>query len=67
MLLVDDMRGLAVVISLFAIAALAGIILASAYAFGTFYLFGLGLFGASVLAILWQIKHVFDRIDRSGP
>lgn len=66
MLLVDDMSGLALVIPLFTIAALAGLVLASAYGSGPFYRFGLGLFGASAVGILVQIKHVFDRRERGG-
>ena len=66
MLLVEDRDALWLVIPLFTIGALCGLIIAAAYPFGPRYLFGLGLFGASVLAILWQIKHVFDRIDRRG-
>jgi hypothetical protein len=66
MLLVDDLRALAFVIPLFTIAALCGLLIAAAFPLGPRYLFGLGLFGASVLAILWQIKHVFDRSDRGG-
>lgn len=66
MLLVDDLRGLAFVIPLFTIAALCGLLIAAAFPLGPRYLFGLGLFGVSVLAILWQIKHVFDRSDRGG-
>jgi hypothetical protein len=66
MLLVDDLRGLAFVIPPLAIAALCGLFIAAAFPLDPRYLFGLGLFGAGVLAILWQIKHVFDRIDRGG-
>jgi hypothetical protein len=66
LVLVDDMRGLAFVIPLFTIAALAGLFIANAFPADPRYVFGLGLFGASILAILLQIKHVFDRIDRGG-
>ncbi|HJU19566.1 MAG TPA: hypothetical protein VJ770_24190 [Stellaceae bacterium] len=64
LVLVDDISGLWLVVPLFTIAALIGIIIAGIFQFGTWYIFGLGLFGASVIAILLQIKHVFDRIDR---
>jgi hypothetical protein len=64
LVLVEDMRSLAVAIPLFTIAALCGLIIARSFPVGPRYLFGLGLFGASVLAILLDIKHVFDRIDR---
>jgi hypothetical protein len=63
LVLVDDMRGLALVIPLFTIAALAGLVIADAFATDPRYFFGLGLFLASILTILLQIKHVFDRID----
>jgi hypothetical protein len=66
LLLVNDMRGLAFVIPLFTIAALAGLFIANAFPAAPLYIFGLGLFGASILAILLQIRHVFDRIDRNG-
>lgn len=66
LLLVDDMNGLAIVIPLLAIAALCGLLIAAAFPLDPRYPFGLGLFGAGVLAILWQIKHVFDRGERGG-
>lgn len=66
LVLVDDMRGLAFIIPLFTIAALAGLVIADAFPTDPRYFFGLGLFLASILAILLQIKHVFDRIDRGG-
>jgi|GEM_PF-997674 hypothetical protein len=62
--LVDDTRALAFVIPPLALAALAGLVIARIFPTGTRHLFGLGLFGAGVLAILLQIKHAFDRLDR---
>lgn len=64
MLLVNDINGLSVVVPLLGAIAIGGVILAADDPVGPLYIFGLGLFGASVLAILWQIKHVFDRSDR---
>ena len=64
LVLVDDMSGLAFVIPLFAIAALAGLVIADTFQADPRYFFGLGLFLASLLIILLQIKHVFDRGER---
>jgi hypothetical protein len=67
LVLVDDMHDLAFVIPLFTIAALAGLFIADAFpTTDPRYFFGLGLFLASIIAILLQIRHVFDRIDRGG-
>jgi hypothetical protein len=66
LMLVEDMRSLALVIPLFTLIALAGIFIARAFLAGPLYLFGIGLFGASVLAILLEIKHVFDSIEQGG-
>ncbi|MGH7098362.1 MAG: hypothetical protein ACREE4_11965 [Stellaceae bacterium] len=63
-LLVNDTNGLSVVVPLLAAAAIGGLVLAANDPPGPLYIFGLALFGASVLAILWQIKHVYDRTDR---
>lgn len=64
MLLVNGINGLSVVVPLLGAIAIGGLVLAADDPVGPLYIFGLGLFGASVLAILWQIKHVYDRIDR---
>lgn len=64
MLLVNSINGLSIVVPLLAALAIGGAILAANDPPGPLYIFGLGLFGASILAILWQIKHVYDRIDR---
>lgn len=64
MLLVNSTNGLWIVVPLLAALAIGGVILAANDPPGPLYIFGLGLLGASVLGILWQIKHVYDRIDR---
>lgn len=65
MLLVESWLGLDIVVPLLAAVAIGGLVLAASSPPGPLYIFGLALFGAGVLAILLQIKHVYDRIDRS--
>jgi len=61
-LLVDDMRGLAIVIPLFAIIGLAGLFTAHAWEGGAMHAAGVALFIASGTIIFLDIKHVFDRM-----
>jgi hypothetical protein len=65
-LLVDDMRGLAIVIPLFAIIGLAGLFIAHAWEGGSMHASGVALFIASGAIIFLDLKRVFDRTD-SGP
>jgi len=61
-LLVDDMRGLAIVVPLFAIIGLAGLFLAHAWEGGAMHAAGVALFIASGAIIFLDIKRVFDRM-----
>jgi len=61
-LLVDDMRGLAIVIPLFAIIGLAGLFTAHAWEGGAMHAAGVALFIASGAIIFLDIKRVFDRM-----
>jgi hypothetical protein len=65
-LLVDDMRGLAIVIPLFAIIGLAGLFIAHAWEGGAMHAAGVALFIASGAIIFLDLKHVFDRMDSDG-
>jgi hypothetical protein len=65
-LLVDDMRGLAVVIPLFAIIGLAGLFIAHAWESGSMHAAGIGLFIASGAIVFFDIKRVFDRLEAQG-
>jgi hypothetical protein len=60
-LLVDDMKGLAVAIPLFAVIGLAGLFIAHAWSDGSLHDAGLGLFVVSGVIVFLDIKHVFDR------
>jgi hypothetical protein len=62
-LLVDDMRGLAIVIPLFAIIGLAGLFIAHAWEGGAMHAAGVALFIASGAIIFLDLKRVFDRAD----
>jgi hypothetical protein len=62
-LLVDDMRGLAIVIPLFAIIGLAGLFIAHAWEGGAMHAAGVALFIASGAIIFLDLKRVFDRTD----
>ena len=62
-LLVDDMRGLAIVIPLFAIIGLAGLFIAHAWESGAMHAAGVALFIASGAIIFLDLKRVFDRTD----
>jgi hypothetical protein len=68
-LLVDDMKGLALVIPLFALIGLAGLFVAHAWETGAMHAAGVALFGVSGVIVFLDIKHVFDRmdIDRDAP
>jgi hypothetical protein len=62
-LLVDDMRGLAIAIPLFAIIGLAGLFIAHAWEGGAMHVAGVALFIASGAIIFLDLKRVFDRAD----
>jgi hypothetical protein len=62
-LLVDDMRGLAIVIPLFAIIGLAGLFIAHAWESGSMHAAGIALFIASGAIVFFDIKRVFDRLE----
>jgi hypothetical protein len=62
-LLVDDMRGLAIVIPLFAIIGLAGLFIAHAWEGGAMHAAGVALFIVSGAIIFLDLKRVFDRTD----
>ena len=62
-LLVDDMRGLAIVIPLFAVIGLAGLFIAHAWEGGAMHVAGVALFIASGAIIFLDLKRVFDRAD----
>jgi hypothetical protein len=62
-LLVDDMRGLAIVVPLFAIIGLAGLFLAHAWEGGAMHAAGVALFIVSGAIIFLDLKRVFDRAD----
>jgi len=66
-LLVDDMKGLALVIPLFVVIGLAGLFLAHAWESGAMHAAGVGLFGASGVIVFLDIKNVFDHLDRNAP
>jgi len=65
-LLVDDMKGLALVIPLFVVIGLAGLFLAHAWESGAMHAAGVGLFGASGVIVFLDIKNVFDHMDRNA-
>ena len=65
-LLVDDMKGLALVIPLFVVIGLAGLFFAHAWESGAMHAAGVGLFGASGAIVFLDIKNVFDRMDRDA-
>ena len=62
-LLVDDMKGLALVIPLFVVVGLTGLFLAHAWASGAMHAAGVGLFGVSGVIVFLNMKNVFDRMD----
>jgi hypothetical protein len=64
LLLVDEMRHLAVAIPLFGLIGFAGLVLARAVEYGSLHAAGLALFLASAIIILLDIKRVFDRLER---
>ncbi len=64
LLLVDDMRNLALVIPLFTVIGLAGLFIAHAWAAGAMHSAGIALFIVSGAIIFLDMKHVFDRMER---
>jgi hypothetical protein len=64
LLLVDDMRGLALAVPLFALIGFAGLVLARAVEQGSLHAAGLALFLVSAAIILLDVKRVFDRLER---
>jgi hypothetical protein len=67
LLLVDDMRNLALAIPLFTLIGLAGLFIAHAWESGSLHAAGLGLFVASGVIAFLDIKHVFDRTNSGAP
>ena len=63
LLLVDDMRNLALVIPLFTVIGLAGLFIAHAWAEGAMHSAGITLFIVSGAIIFLDMKHVFDRME----
>jgi hypothetical protein len=63
LVLVDDMRGLAVAVPLFVVIGLAGLFIAHAWESGSMHAAGIGLFVASGIIVFLDLKRVFDRID----
>ena len=63
LLLVDDMRNLALVIPLFTVIGLAGLFIAHAWAEGAMHSAGIALFIVSGAIIFLEMKHVFDRME----
>ncbi len=63
LLLVDDMRNLALVIPLFTVIGLAGLFIAHAWAEGAMHSAGIALFIVSGAIIFLDMKHVFDRME----
>jgi hypothetical protein len=61
-LLVDDMRGLAIAIPLFAIIGLAGLFIAHAWEGGAMHAAGVALFIVSGAIIFLDLKRFFDRM-----
>jgi hypothetical protein len=64
LILVDDMKGLALAVPVFAVVALAGLFLAHGAAAGSLEAAGIALFVASGVIVFLDLKRVFDRIDR---
>lgn len=63
LLLVDDMRQLAVAVPLFALIGFAGLVLARAAEGGSLHAAGLALFVVSAIIVLLDVKRVFDRLE----
>jgi hypothetical protein len=66
LLLVGDMRNLALVIPLFTVIGLAGLFIAHAWEAGAMHVAGIALFVASGAIVFLDIKHVFDRMEPPG-
>jgi hypothetical protein len=67
LLLVDDMKNLAVAIPLFTAIGLAGLFIAHAWEDGAMHFAGLGLFVASGAIVFLDIKRVYDRMNSDAP
>ncbi len=63
LLLVGDMRNLALVIPLFTVIGLAGLFIAHAWEEGAMHSAGIALFIVSGAIIFLDMKHVFDRME----
>jgi hypothetical protein len=66
LLLVDDMKNLALVVPLFTVIGLAGLFIAHAWEDGAMHAAGLALFVASGVIVFLDIKHVYDRMDSAA-
>ncbi len=66
LLLVGDMRNLALVIPLFTVIGLAGLLIAHAFENGAMHSSGIALFVVSGAVIFLDMKHVFDHMERPG-
>ncbi|MGC2412957.1 MAG: hypothetical protein WA459_09730 [Stellaceae bacterium] len=64
-LLVDDMKNLLAAIVIFTVLGLAGLFLAARFDRGGLHDAGIALFVASALAVFLNLKHVFDKADRT--
>jgi hypothetical protein len=63
-LLVDDLANLVAVVVVFAVLALAGLLVAAGVDYGGLHDAGIALFVASGVAVFLSLKHVFDNLDR---
>jgi hypothetical protein len=63
-LLVDDLANLVAVVVVFAVLALAGLLVAAGVDYGGLHDAGIALFVASGIAVFLSLKHVFDNLDR---
>jgi hypothetical protein len=64
--LIDDMRGLGLVVPVFVVLAFAGLLLAHGADAGSLQAGGIALFIVSGVIVFLDLKRVFDRIDGSG-
>jgi fermentation-respiration switch protein FrsA (DUF1100 family) len=65
LLLIRDMWNLALVVPLFTVIGLAGLFIAHAWEQSALHAAGIALFIISGVIVFFDIKHVFDHIDRS--
>jgi hypothetical protein len=63
-LLVDDMRNLALAITVFTALGLAGLFVAAGSEEGSLHIAGIALFLTSGLVVFLDLKNVFDTLDR---